>query len=389
MAQQVQDIVLLRRRRIRRRRMQKGLLVLVVLLVALGLYLKRDEWFPKLEGIGSRYQTIRQNDGTLADGNFPLSVSGGIEYDTAELDGDLAILSDAYFYLYSIDGNQIESRQHAYANARMEAAGKKALIYESSGSRFRVEGTYKTVYQKDLDEQIVFARISAKGYVAVVTTSELCACVIRVYDDNGDEIYTRDCVERVIDLSFSPEGDGCTIAMLNASEGQMITTIRAFRFKETVDRWTAPPLDTLCISVYNTNDGGVFLMGDTKCAYYDSNGQLTGSYTYTGKLVDGTCRDGKAALLFENETKRQSSLVLLKRSVDEPAEISFDTIVKSVAVQNGNAYVLTKSEILSYSFGGKPEKSVPVSDSYESFKQVDDYMFLFGYDKIDRIDYEE
>ena len=162
--------------------MQKLFLFLMLLLLAGIIYARRDVWYPKLEGIGTRYQTIRQNDGTLAEGNFPLTVSGGIDYETADMNGSLVILSDANFYIYGLDGNLRESRQHAYANAMMEVAGKKALIYESSGNQFRVESKSKTLYTKELDEQIVFARLSSNGNVAVVTTSQLCACTIRVYD---------------------------------------------------------------------------------------------------------------------------------------------------------------------------------------------------------------
>ncbi|MBE6854528.1 MAG: hypothetical protein E7501_02615 [Ruminococcus sp.] len=389
MAERTQDIVVLRRRRNRRRRLYKTLLFLTVVIVAVGLYVKRDVWFPKLEGIGSRYQAIRQSDGNSAQGNFPLLISGGIDYETAELDGNLALLSDAYFYIYSLDGEQREIRQHAYAGARMETAGKRALVYESGGNRFRVESVYKTVYTGETEGQIVFARISRTGEVAVVTTSDHCACVLTVYDASGASIYTRNCVDRIMDLDFSADGDGCTAAMLTAEGGQIMSTLYSFSFASKSDRWKTEPIDTLCISVYNTNDGGVFLMGDTKCAYFDASGAMTGSYTYPATLVDGDCADGKAALLFENDTRRQTSLVMLKRSVNEPQEIEFETTAKSVRVQNGDAYVLTRSNILSYSFGGKNETTTEVADSYESFRQIDDYYFLFGYDTIDRINYEE
>ena len=85
--------------------MQKLFLFLMLLLLAGIIYARRDVWYPKLEGIGTRYQTIRQNDGTLAEGNFPLTVSGGIDYETADMNGSLVILSDANFYIYGLDGN--------------------------------------------------------------------------------------------------------------------------------------------------------------------------------------------------------------------------------------------------------------------------------------------
>ena len=49
-----QDIVVARRRRNRRRRMQKLFLFLMLLLLAGIIYARRDVWYPKLEGIGTR-----------------------------------------------------------------------------------------------------------------------------------------------------------------------------------------------------------------------------------------------------------------------------------------------------------------------------------------------
>lgn len=364
------------------------LLFIGAVCVAVGLYAKRDLWFPKLEGIGSRFQTIRSSDGTLATGNFPLSISGGIDYQTAALDGQLVILSDAYFYLYAPDGELTESRQHAYANAVMRTSGKRALIYESGGNHFRVESKYKTVYTKEVEDTIVFARISPKGYTAVVTTSENCACVLNVYDDAGRALYTRDCVDRITDLMFQEDSEGCVAAMVQAIDGQICSSVRSFRFSEREDTWVSDPFGTLCIELFDAGDQGVFLLGDTQCAYYDKDGKQTGSYVYSSKLVSGDCADGKAALLFENEAKRQSSLVLLKRGTEEPAEVLFDTVAKSVSVEDGDALVLTKKQIRAYGFGGKPAGDVEVSDSYDAFVLMDKYMFLLGYDKIDRIDYK-
>ena len=91
--------------------------------------------------------------------------------------------------------------------------------------------------------------------------------------------------------------------------------------------------------------------------------------------------------MFENETKRRSSLVLLDSVGADPRQIDFDTVVKNVHVMDENAYVLTKVGMETYSFDGTQKSSVEVSDSYDDFLQIDKYLFLFGYDKIDRMDF--
>ena len=50
------DIVLLRKRKKRRRQLIKFTAFMFIVGTAVMLYSKRDVWFPKLEGIGSRFQ---------------------------------------------------------------------------------------------------------------------------------------------------------------------------------------------------------------------------------------------------------------------------------------------------------------------------------------------
>ena len=85
--------------------------------------MQRDAWIPKLAGIGSRYQSITQNDGTLAEGNFPLTISGKSDYQAEIANDVLFIQNDAYLYLYSPHGDLKDVRQHMFSNAVLKTSG--------------------------------------------------------------------------------------------------------------------------------------------------------------------------------------------------------------------------------------------------------------------------
>src|SRR5699024_4427170 len=125
------------------------------------------------------------------------------------IDKHLAILSDAYLHIYSDDGELIDTRQHAYNNAILETVGKRVVIYEHGGNKFRVDSKYKTVYEKEITDNILFARISKDGVVAVVSSSDTYVCMLTVYDDTGKEIYRVQSIERIFDLSFTNDSKGC------------------------------------------------------------------------------------------------------------------------------------------------------------------------------------
>ena len=93
------DIVLLRKRRKRRRQLTKFLIILVVAMFGITAYVKIDDWFPALEGIGSNFKSVKSSGNGKKDGSFNLSISGGIDYQMGNLNGNLAILSDAYLYI--------------------------------------------------------------------------------------------------------------------------------------------------------------------------------------------------------------------------------------------------------------------------------------------------
>ena len=380
------DIVSLRRKRKRRRQMVKFSAVLVLVAIVLGLYLNRDVWVPKLEGIGGKFHSVKS--GELSGGNFPLSVSGGIDYQVAELNGYLAILSDAYFYIYTDDGDLYDERQHAYANAMLQTAGKKALIYESGGNKFRIDNKRKNIYTKKMEQTIIFARISENGNVAVVTNSDSYVCTLTVFDESGEEIYSRNCVERVIDLTFNSNGTGCILATADAVNGSMNSKIISVAFNSKKDKWTSETLDTMCIKTYYDGNG-ILVLGDTKCAYYDDKGNFLSSYDYPSDLTDWDYQNGKIALLFKNETKRQSYLTTMDSEKREPQQTEFsNSSTKCVRFSGKNVLVLDKDGINRYKFSGGGETAISSDGSYEKFLIINKYIFLMGFDRIERMEYK-
>ncbi len=383
------DIVSLRRKRKRRRQLTKFIIFVLIATLGITAYIKVDDWFPKLEGIGSRFQSVKSNQNERSEGNFPLSISGGIDYQVEELNGYLAILSDAYLYIYSTDGELYDERQHAYANAMLQSANKKILIYESGGNNFRVDSRRKNLYSRKLENTIMFARISDTGNVAVISTSDTYVCKLTVFDEDGVEIYSRNCVERVIDMCFSSDGNGCILATTDAANGELVSKLVSVSFDSKNDKWTSEPFNTLCLKTYYDKNG-IFVIGETKCAYYNDKGKQEMSYDYPSTLVDWDYSNLGAALLFENEVKRRSYFTTINSEKKTPNEKSFPSSgVKCIRFKDKNVLVMNKENINKYGFDGSEETTIGSENSSEKFIIIDNYIFLLGYDRIDRIKYQE
>ncbi len=377
------DVVLLRKRRRARQRIIKLLLFLIFAGFAVLIYVRRDVWFPKLEGIGTRYQNITQNE-DVTDDAFSLSISGGVNYSADLINKDLFILCDKYLYIYGSDGKLRDSRQHAYSNAAMKIAGSRALLYSVNGTNFRVDSLSKMLYEVTTEQPIWFGVLGDDGKTAIVTGSETFACRLCIYDNSGKLMYTRECVDRLSDVSFY--GSGCIFSTIGASEGELETNLQYITFDSNDLQWDTAPLPTLCMDIYALNDGGVFVIGDTKAAYYSSTGALLGSYDYNADLTDYTFSDEKGAVLLKNEQRRQSILLLFSDRSAAPVSVSLDTIAKNVVIDGETVYLLDNGQIHSYAFSGEEMSSTPVKDAYDRILKQGRYFYLLGYDTINRME---
>ena len=373
----------------RKRRRQKFLrFVLIILLVSacIGLYKTRNMWLSKIRGIGKQYSTI-VNSGKLAEGNFPILISSEENFQIDYTGNCLAVLTDVQIFFYTDDGSLLKKRQHGFSSPIMRTSSEKVLLYENGGKNLCVETDEDTVYSKEFEQNILFARISDEGYVAVVTTSENYECEMYIYDKKGSSIYERKCVERVSDVSFTNESKGCTISCIDAEKGSIVTSVQSLDFKESKALWSSPGIDTFGFDIYGF-DSGAFVLGIDACGYVNGEGQICSYYKYDGELAGGSSKNGKSAVAVNNEDRRKYSVTLFDGGNTEPVVINMATPVSDVIVFDGLAYVMCQEEILAYEFNGTLRSTAVISDSYTGFARSSEYIFLKGHSQIDRIDYE-
>lgn len=380
------DIVDQKNREKRQRRFIKFLVFLLIITAGAALYITRDKWYNKLRGIGKQYRTI-VNSGKLAEGNFPIGVNGGEDYQLDLSDDTLIILSDTYTYYYNEDGALLKKRQHTYTSPVMRSADGNILVYENGGEELSLENSDEVLYSKTFESGILFARLSSQGYVAVVTKSENYSCEVHIYDKKGNTVYERKCIEMVSDICFTDKSSGCIISYINAENGKLVTKVSRVDFSETGDLWNSPGLNTLGLEVFDFDDGA-FVLGIDSCGYVGSGGKISSYYEYDGELAGGASRQGKSAVGINNEDRRRYVLALFKNGKSTPLEIELENPLVDVIVFDGLAYALCQGKILAYDFDGGLRSTADVSDSYSGFERSRNRIFLKGYNKVDRIDYE-
>jgi len=374
-----------RQQKKRRRLLRRCAAFLLLVMAVLVLYQRRDSWMPQLETMGLRHSANQQDQDS--NGKFPLYVPGGTDYQIGAADGDLTVLTDSYLHFYRTSGSMDAARQHTYGNAMLQTSGSYALVYESGGTHFRLDTPNKAIYEKSVPESIIFGRISSEGKVILVTGAQTCACNLYVFNAKGQQIYKRECVEDLCDVCFHPDGKGCYAASIYVDAGVTKSVVYSYSFTAEDCLWHSQALDMLAVSVYNTGEGNVFVLGDTRCIFLDSEGIVRSSYTYPDSLRDCTVRNEKAVLLLSNQEKRTHSVVILNGSANTPIVRSYDREIKDIGLlSDGNTLVQLRSGMEKLSETGNLLQEIEVSDSYDGFLCIGSYLFLHGYQHIDRIE---
>jgi hypothetical protein len=390
LAQEIDVKDLKRRRRAKKaKRFFKKLIgVLLIAVFAVLVYYTKDRWIPFFDGIATRYLPASQNTGELAAGNFPIKITGSSNYKVETMENAFALLDDANFCVYSVSGEKMIYKQNHYANPFFCTNSKKALVYDMGGKNFSLESKYKTIYEKKIEDAIIFARLGGNDYAAVVTKSDSFVSVMTVYNGYGEEIFKWKSVDsRIADVAFLPSGTGCVVATIDASNGQLVSELHRFNFDQKDEIWNSSDIDTMVLALKIMDDGTIVEVGDTKCAYYSSAGEYIGSYAYKTSLVDYSVSGQKAALLLENEERRKSSLVIIGDIKEDIKEINVSDSSKQVLAEGEKVLLMTENSIDEYASDGSIRTSVKISDDYMDFHKIGNYIFLLGYSDINRIDF--
>lgn len=393
----ITDISMLRERRNKKKRdkfIKKLIIVAIAAAVILIFVFTKDIWYPKLDGILGKIPTPN-NTAELAEGNFPLSIEGGADYQLKALGDNIVLSDDSHLLVYNNDGKVIASEQHTYSNPVTTTGNKRILLYDLGGNDFALYSKYQNIYKKTTDDPILIARLGSDDSAAVVVKSDKYPSELMVYDGTGKNIFNYKSVSRIIDVTFNAENSGCYITTIGAKGGLIVSQIIYYKFDHIdydekgnpLPVWESDKLETLALSVRLFGDNNIIMFGDKLCAYLDLNGKTLKTYEYERDLVDYSSNSSIGAMIFRNEERRTSQLVTIDSETGTINEKALDYDALNLQVSGNSVYMQTRNGVESCSVIGEVISSVRLDTEYEDFLRLDNYIYLLGYDEVNRITY--
>ncbi len=368
-------------------RFLKRIILLIVLVVIIfAAYSTRSKWLPFFNGILNRYRSTIVNDGELASGNFPLSIETSSDNKIFDSDNIFGLLTDTHLALYEKNGKLISAKQHGMATPIVKKSPKRILVYDLGGTTLFVDSRQKNIFSKNLDNKILYAQISDKDYVAVVTKSDKYAALMTIYDKDGNEVFYSSSNEKIINIIFNSDSTGCIASTMSAEGGQIVSKLTYYKFNKDSVEWKSNSVPTLSLCTEVSSDGEPCVIGSTKYCVFSSSGQLKYSYDYPSDLVGFSSSGDVTALVQNNSQRRSTTLTVISK--DKPVDIAVNNEYKNVHIKNGKAFIMTDKELIAYSSEGKMLATAQLSKEYSDFAVADDNIFLLGGSFVDRIDFK-
>lgn len=376
------DLRQLRKKKKRKSLFKKIIIVLCLVLVFFTGYITKDKWLPVFDGIVYKIQHIITKEDFSK--NFPIKTGTSSEYELYSFKDKLVLLTDTKYTVYDRDGKVARTTQHTMTSPIIKIFDERMLIYDMGGSKLRVESRSDTVYTKNFSEKIIYAKLGYNGYLAVVTSSDVNACEMTVFDSKGKKVFFSSLNQKILDITFSKNSKGCYVSTMSAKGGQFVTKQYSFNFKKDKEQWISNPVVNLVLHSALNSSGNIVLVGDVQYDVMSPSGALKYSYVYPSQLIDYSVSDNITALILQNSQRRMTECMIFDKSNNQKS-IKINGEFKKIHIHSNKIYLLCNKTLEVYSSDGKLITKKDLGEYYTDFAIIDEHMYLLGSQKIDII----
>ena len=200
---------------------------------------------------------------------------------------NFSLLTDTYLYAYDTSGAQNYALKHGYSHPEQTTNEKRILLYDKLAYNFALYSKSSLIYQKALEDKIVYASVGDDSLAAIVTQSKRYANILYIYDDGGNWLYTKKFAdENVMQVCSEGDGEHIIVSTVSASQGDILTNFYRFSVKSAEDPLWKYTLRTgsLPCGLSADRDKVIAVCDNCILSLSTASGEQNGLYAYSGTL---------------------------------------------------------------------------------------------------------
>lgn len=223
----------MRRRRARRRVFVRTLVILLTCLALVFVWQNWD-WLAPDKLMASITDWL-----TGGDGSYPVDLSGTNVQRLVRTEDYTVLVTDSHVIYYDSDGAEMNRYHCAVSNGLVRTAGEYVLLAEQGGRRLHLSTRSNVELEFNVEYNILSVALNEEGQIAVLTDGPQNYQVqVRVYDDDGEILYTRSRNRTATDVALSPDGEQVALLSVEAQDGDLNTYVEVFSLSSSANEAT-------------------------------------------------------------------------------------------------------------------------------------------------------
>ena len=260
------------------------LLLIMVMVTLIFLFSNRDQ----INGDNFRRMFAKFNKG------FGVSAAkdGEVHFDSVG-EGETVIYKDGYAHatvekLIVTDkgGTEFQNVPLGFRKPVLSANARYVFAYDSGGTGLIVTDSFSVLFEKNMEDPIITARMNRDGSIAVVTEGDGFLAKVYVFNSSFKEVYRYRSLNRyILDAAVSEDGKALAVSALNIEGSGIVPEIMYFKLSKETVQWTVAFEEDPCVAVSVKENGtvcGLFRWGMVSLS---AKGKEIGRYSLDNQVI--------------------------------------------------------------------------------------------------------
>lgn len=261
------------------------LLLLVMVMVALiFLFANREQ----INGDNFRRLIAKINIGISA----PASEDGEVHFDTAS-SGETVVYKDGFAHatvekliVTDKNGTEFQNAQLGFRKPVLSANSRYVMVYDNGGNGLMVADSFSVLFEMQMEDPIITARMNDNGYIAVVTEGNGYLAKVYVYDSSFKEVYRYRSLNRyILDASISADNKALAVSAMNIEGADIVPEIMYFKLSKEEVQWTVAFDENACIRIAMKDNGTICGLFSWGMVSLNSKGEELGRYQLDNQVI--------------------------------------------------------------------------------------------------------
>ncbi|WP_456068916.1 DUF5711 family protein [Eubacterium sp.] len=297
---------------------------------------------------------------------YSLNISGNT--DVAVVNDKLAVLSDSSLTVFNpTNAKKTYSFEHGYTNPVMLSSGNYICTYDRGSTRLRLDTTFKQLYEKTVDRNIICASLASNGTVAYASFSDDADCELTVITKTERKKMTLPIKGGYITrIAVNSSGTKCTYVTVSSTDAVITSTVHTINVGDSEDTATAEYQSSNILDVTYSDSNDAYIIGDDFLSIVSSQKKFVNVFEKGTVSTVNYCYTAKNELIVnyrDYSNSSESNLAYIKSNGSVKCKTTLGNTVKYLSSSGNNVTVLFPDGVSTYSLSKFESKKTYKCDS--------------------------